>query len=119
MTTPTPPSIAPAAGPLGVLTVGLGAVASTLIAGVELVKRGMGAPIGSLTQMATIRLGKRTEGRVPLIKELVPLAAIDDLVFGSWDPFPDDAYVAASRAGVLEGSGTSNPSPRHCAPSVP
>ncbi|MEP6658535.1 MAG: inositol-3-phosphate synthase [Acidimicrobiales bacterium] len=104
MTTPTPPSIAPAAGPLGVLTVGLGAVASTLIAGVELVKRGMGAPIGSLTQMATIRLGKRTEGRVPLIKELVPLASIDDLVFGSWDPFPDDAYVAASRAGVLEGS---------------
>src|SRR5712671_770822 len=95
MTTPTPPSIAPAAGPLGVLTVGLGAVASTLIAGVELVKRGMGAPIGSLTQMGTIRLGKRTEGRVPLIKELV---------FGSWDPFPDDAYVAASRAGVLEGS---------------
>jgi myo-inositol-1-phosphate synthase len=104
MTTPTPPSIAPAAGPLGVLTVGLGAVASTLIAGVELVKRGMGAPIGSLTQMATIRLGKRTEGRVPLIRELVPLASIDDLVFGSWDPFPDDAYVAASRAGVLEGS---------------
>jgi myo-inositol-1-phosphate synthase len=104
MTTPTPPSIAPATGPLGVLTVGLGAVASTLIAGVELVKRGMAAPIGSLTQMGTIRLGKRTEGRVPLIRELVPLASIDDLVFGSWDPFPDDAYVAASRAGVLEGS---------------
>src|SRR5258706_10298244 len=104
MTTPTPPSIAPAAGPLGVLTVGLGAVASTLIAGVELVKRGMGAPIGSLTQMGTIRLGKRNEGRVPVIKELVPLASIDDLVFGSWDPFTDAAYVAASSAGVLEGS---------------
>src|SRR5258706_15831179 len=101
MTTPTPPSIAPAAGPLGVLTVGLGAVASTLIAGVELVKRGMASPIGSPTQMGPIRLGKRTEGRVPLIKELVPLASIADLVFGSWDPFPDDAYVAPSPPALL------------------
>ena len=99
MTTPT---IAPATGRLGVLTVGLGAVASTLIAGVELVKRGQGLPIGSLTQMGTIRLGKRTENRSPLVKDFVPLAALDDIVWGAWDVFPDDAYVAASRAGVLE-----------------
>jgi len=105
MSVPTP-TIRPAEGRLGVLTVGLGAVASTLIAGVELARRGMAAPIGSLTQMGTIRLGKRTDGRVPLIKEFVPLAGLDDLVFGAWDPFPDDAYVAASRAGVLDG-------PRH------
>ncbi len=104
MSTPPPaPTIAPAEGKLGVLTVGLGAVASTLIAGVELVKRGQGEPIGSLTQMGHIRLGKRTEGRVPLVKDFVPLASLDDLVWGSWDPFPDDAYVAAQRAGVLEG----------------
>jgi myo-inositol-1-phosphate synthase len=96
------PTIAPAEGKLGVLTVGLGAVASTLIAGVELAKRGLGAPIGSLTQMDTIRLGKRTDGRNPLIKDFVPLARIEDIVWGSWDPFPDDAYVAAQRAGVLE-----------------
>ena len=94
--------IAPATGRLGVLTVGLGAVSSTLMAGVELVKRGMGDPIGSLTQMDTIRLGKRTELRNPRIKDFVPLAALDDIVFGAWDPFPDDAYVAATRAGVLE-----------------
>ena len=85
------------------LTVGLGAVASTLIAGVELVKRGLAEPIGSLTQMGTIRLGKRTDDRTPLIKDFVPLAALDDIVWGAWDVFPDDAYVAASRAGVLEG----------------
>ncbi len=97
------PSVAPATGRLGVLTVGLGAVSSTLIAGVELVKKGLGQPIGSLTQMDTIRLGKRTDGRTPLIKEFVPLADLNDVVFGAWDPFPDDAYVAASRAGVLEG----------------
>ena len=96
------PTIAPAEGKLGVLTVGLGAVASTLIAGVELAKRGLGAPIGSLTQMDTIRLGKRTDGRNPLIKDFVPLARIEDIVWGSWDPFPDDAYVVAQRAGVLE-----------------
>ena len=96
------PTIAPAEGKLGVLTVGLGAVASTLIAGVELAKRGLGAPIGSLTQMDTIRLGKRTDGRNPMIKDFVPLARIEDIVWGSWDPFPDDAYVAAQRAGVLE-----------------
>ncbi|MEI2704456.1 MAG: inositol-3-phosphate synthase [Ilumatobacteraceae bacterium] len=102
MTTPPPPTIAPANGRLGVLTVGLGAVASTLIAGVELVKRGQGKPIGSLSQMATIRLGKRTDHRSPLIRDFVPLATLDDIVWGAWDVFPDDAYVAASRAGVLE-----------------
>ena len=91
----SPADRAPADGRLGVLTVGLGAVASTLIAGVELVKRGMGEPIGSLTQMGTIRLGKRTDDRSPMIKDFVPLAALDDIVFGAWDPFPDDAYVAA------------------------
>ena len=101
MSTPSP-TVAPATGRLGVLTVGLGAVASTLIAGVELAKRGLGAPIGSLAQMDTIRLGKRTDGRNPMIKDFVPLARIEDIVWGSWDPFPDDAYVAAQRAGVLE-----------------
>lgn len=102
MTVQPPASIAPADGRLGVLTVGLGAVASTLIAGVELVKRGQGLPIGSLSQMGTIRLGKRTEGRSPLVKDFVPLARLEDIVWGAWDVFPDDAYVAASRAGVLE-----------------
>ena len=97
------PTVAPAEGRLGVLTVGLGAVASTLIAGVELAKRGLGAPIGLLTQMDTIRLGKRTDHRNPLIRDFVPLADLHDVVFGAWDPFPDDAYVAATRAGVLEG----------------
>jgi myo-inositol-1-phosphate synthase len=106
MTVVPPPTVAPAEGRLGVLSVGLGAVASTLIAGVELTRRGMAAPIGSLSQMGTIRLGKRTDDRVPLIKDFVPLADLSDVVFGAWDPFPDDAYVAAQRAGVLEG-------PRH------
>ena len=102
MTTPPSPTVQPADGQLGVLTVGLGAVASTLIAGVELVKRGQAEPVGSLTQMGHIRLGKRTDGRSPMIKDLVPLAHLDDIVWGAWDPFPDDAYVAAQRAGVLE-----------------
>lgn len=92
----------PATGRLGVLTIGLGAVASTLIAGVELVKRGIAAPTGSLAMMDTIRLGKRTDDRSPLIRDFVPMAALEDIVFGAWDPFPDDAYVAAQRAGVLE-----------------
>jgi len=95
--------VQPADGRLGVLTVGLGAVASTLIAGVELVKRGVAQPIGSLALMDTIRLGKRTDDRSPYIRDFVPLAPLDDIVFGAWDPFPDDAYVAAQRAGVLEG----------------
>ena len=95
------PSIEPAAGRLGVLLVGLGAVSSTFIAGVEHVRRGMGKPFGSVTQMATIRLGKRTEKRSPLIRDFVPLAGIDQLVFGAWDPIPDDAYEAAIKCGVL------------------
>src|ERR671933_472759 len=94
--------IAPAKGKLGVLLVGLGAVSTTFIAGVEAIKRGLAEPIGSLTQMGAIRLGKRTENRVPLIKEFVPLADLEDLVFGAWDIFPDSAYEAAMTAGVLE-----------------
>jgi myo-inositol-1-phosphate synthase len=94
--------IEPAAGRLGVLTVGLGAVASTFIAGVELVRRGLAEPIGSVTQMGTIRLGKRTEHRVPLIRDFVPLAGLDQLVFGAWDPLPDTAYEAALKCGVLD-----------------
>jgi myo-inositol-1-phosphate synthase len=92
---------APAKGKLGILTPGLGAVATTFMAGVESIRRGHSKPIGSLTQMATIRLGKRTENRSPLIREFVPLASLDDLVFGAWDPIPDDAYTAAKKAGVL------------------
>ncbi len=99
---PVTPTVAPASGKLGVLTVGLGAVATTLIAGVELARKGLAAPIGSLAEMGTIRLGKRTDHRSPKIRDFVSLAALDDIVFGAWDPFPDDAYVAASRAGVLE-----------------
>ncbi len=97
-----PSSIKPATGKLGILTPGLGAVATTFIAGVESVRRNQSQPIGSLTQMATIRLGKRTENRSPLIKDFVPLAGLNDLVFGAWDPIPDDALTAAKKAGVLE-----------------
>jgi myo-inositol-1-phosphate synthase len=89
-------------GKLAVLLPGMGAVATTTIAGVMLARRGLGAPIGSLTQLGTIRLGKRTENRVPKIKDFVPLASLDDLVFGGWDIFPDDAYEAAKHAAVLE-----------------
>ncbi len=96
------PDIRPASGRLGVLTPGLGAVATTFMAGVESVRRGHSKPIGSLTQMATIRLGKRTENRSPLIRDFAPLAKLDDLVFGAWDPFPDNALQAARHAGVLE-----------------
>jgi len=95
-------NVGPATGRLGVLTPGLGAVATTFIAGVESVRRGLTKPIGSLTQMATIRLGKRTDKRSPLIRDFVPLASLDDIVFGAWDPIPDDAYTAAKKAGVLE-----------------
>jgi myo-inositol-1-phosphate synthase len=94
--------VAPAKGKLGVLTVGLGAVATTFIAGVENVRRGKAKPIGSLTQMGTIRLGKRTEGRAPLIREFVSLAGLEDLVFGAWDPVPDNAYQASLHCGVLD-----------------
>ncbi len=96
------PAPRPATGRLGVLTPGLGAVATTFIAGVESIRRGLSKPIGSLTQMATIRLGKRTDKRSPYIKEFVPLASLDDLVFGAWDPIPDDALTAARKAGVLQ-----------------
>ena len=93
--------IAPAKGKLGVLLVGLGAVSTTFIAGVEAVKKELAEPIGSLTQMGTIRLGKRTENRVPMIKDFVPLARLEDLVFGAWDIFPDSAYEAAMIAGCI------------------
>jgi myo-inositol-1-phosphate synthase len=97
-----PPAIIPAEGKLGILLVGLGAVSTTFIAGVFAVRKGLAQPIGSLTQMGTIRLGKRTEGRSPLIRDFVPLASLDDLVFGGWDIFEDDCYQAARTAGVLE-----------------
>jgi myo-inositol-1-phosphate synthase len=89
---------------LGVLLVGLGAVSTTTIAGVLAIRRGIAKPIGSLTQMGTVRLGKRTEGRSPKISDIVPLAGLDDLVFGGWDIFEDDCYAAARTAGVLEPS---------------
>lgn len=94
--------IAPAEGKLGILIPGLGAVATTTIAGVEAVKRGLGKPIGSLTQLATIRLGKRTDNRTPYIRDFVPLASLDQLVFGGWDIYEDNAYEAATKARVLE-----------------
>jgi len=102
VTSQSPRAIAPAQGRLGVLCPGMGAVATTFMAGVESVRRGYALPIGSVTQMGTIRLGKRTENRAPAIKDFVPLARLDDLVFGGWDPIPDDAYTAATKAGVLE-----------------
>ena len=95
-------NVAPAEGKLGVLLVGLGAVSTTLVAGVESVKRGLSEPIGSLTQMGTVRLGKRTENRTPRIKDFVPLASLDDIVFGAWDIFHDSAFEAAMNAGVLD-----------------
>ncbi len=97
-----PVSIAPPKGKLGVLTPGMGAVSTTLMSGVELVRQGHSQPVGSLTQMGTIRLGRRTEARVPKIKEFVKLAELNDLVFGGWDVFPDSAYQAAAKAGVLD-----------------
>jgi len=97
-----PLHIAPAHGKLGVLLVGLGAVSTTTIAGVYAIRKGLAQPIGSLTQMGTIRLGKRTESRTPRIKDFVPLASLDDIVFGGWDIFEADCYSAARTAGVLE-----------------
>jgi myo-inositol-1-phosphate synthase len=94
--------IQPAKGKLGVMIPGMGAVATTFVAGVEAVRKGIAKPIGSLTQMGTIRLGKRTDARSPKIKEFVPLAGLDDLVFTGWDIFEDDMYTAATKAGVLE-----------------
>jgi len=94
--------IAPAKGKLGIMIPGMGAVATTFVAGVEAVRKKLSEPIGSLTQMGTIRLGKRTEGKSPKIKEFVQLAALPDLVFTGWDIFEDDMYSAAVKAGVLE-----------------
>ena len=94
--------VAPATGKLGVMVVGLGAVATTMIAGVEAVRRGLAKPIGSMTQMGTIRLGKRTDSKSPLIKDFVPLADLNDLVFTGWDIFADNVYESAAHAKVLE-----------------
>ena len=94
--------IAPAKGKLGIMIPGMGAVATTFVAGVEAVRKGISSPIGSLTQMGTIRLGKRTDGRSPKIKDFVPLAKLNDLVFTGWDIFEDDMYSAARNAGVLD-----------------
>ncbi len=96
--------IAPPQGKLGILLVGLGAVSTTFVAGVEAVRKGTAKPFGSLTQMGTIRLGKRTDNRSPLIRDFVPLASLEDVVFGAWDIFPESAYEAALHAGVLEKS---------------
>ena len=97
-----PQKIAEPKGKLGVLLVGMGAVSTTTIAGVMAVRKGLAKPIGSLTQMGTVRLGKRTDGRSPLIKDFVPLAALEDVVFGGWDIFEDNSYEAAKTAGVLD-----------------
>src|SRR5712691_10196252 len=97
-----PGRIQAAKGKLGVMIPGMGAVATTFVAGVEAIRKDLAKPIGSLTQMGTVRLGKRTEGRSPKIKEFVPLAGLDDLVFTGWDIFEDDMYQAASHAGVLD-----------------
>ncbi|MEO5510306.1 MAG: inositol-3-phosphate synthase, partial [Longimicrobiales bacterium] len=95
-------TVKPAEGRLGILLPGMGAVATTLIAGVESVRRGYTQPVGSLTQLAHIRLGKRTDNRNPLIKDFAPIAKLDDIVFGGWDPIPDNAYESAIKAGVLQ-----------------
>ena len=89
-------------GKLGVMIPGMGAVATTFVAGVEAIRKGIAKPIGSVTQMGTVRLGKRTDARSPKIKEFVPLAGLDDLVFTGWDIFEDDMYAAAKNAGVLD-----------------
>ena len=100
----TPRDIAPATGRLGVLTPGLGAVASTFIAGVIAARQGLQPPIGSVSQMAHIRLGTKEDGRNPLIREFVPLADLDDIVFGGWDPISPNALEAARTCGVLNES---------------
>jgi myo-inositol-1-phosphate synthase len=97
-----PQKIAEPSGKLGILLVGMGAVSTTTIAGVLAIRKGLAKPIGSLTQMGTIRLGKRTEGRSPMIRDFVPLASLDDVVFGGWDIFEDNAFEAAKTAGVLD-----------------
>ena len=102
--------IQPANGKLGVLTPGMGAVATTFVAGVYAVRKGLGKPIGSLTQMGTIRLGKRTDMRIPMIRDFVPLSELENLVFGGWDIFEDDMYTAAVSAGAIILSSASFPS---------
>jgi myo-inositol-1-phosphate synthase len=97
-----PSKIAPAKGKLGILLPGMGAVATTFMAGVELVRKGKSQPVGSVTQLGTIRLGKRTDGRTPRVKDFVPLAGLNDIVFGGWDIFNDNAYQSAANAGVLD-----------------
>src|SRR5579883_3398262 len=97
-----PTSMRPASGKLGVLLPGMGAVATTFMAGVMLARQGKGVPVGSLTQLGTIRIGKRTEKRAPKISEFVPLASLDQIEFGGWDIFPDNAWEAADHAKVLE-----------------
>jgi myo-inositol-1-phosphate synthase len=101
---PTPDNvqIAPADGKLGILVPGMGAVTTTFLAGLEAIKRGIGKPIGSLTQLGTVRLGKRTDGRSPAIKDFVPLARLEDIEIACWDIFEDNAYEAAVKAGVLD-----------------
>jgi myo-inositol-1-phosphate synthase len=99
-----PVEIAPADGKLGVLLVGLGAVSTTVIAGVHAIRKKLAPPVGSLTELGTIRLGKRTEGRSPRIRELFDLPSLDNIVFGGWDIFEEDCYAAARTAGVLEAS---------------
>ncbi len=95
------PKIRPATGRLGVLLPGLGAVANTTVAGVIAARNGLAKPFGSLAQMNTIRLGKRTDERNPLIRDFVDIASLDQLVFGAWDPMPDTAFVSATHSGVL------------------
>ena len=99
---PTAAEIKPAEGKLGIMIPGMGAVATTLVAGVEAVRRGMAKPIGSMTQMGTIRLGKRTDDRTPMIKDFAPIAKLDDIVFTGWDIFGGNLYDAAKTAGVLD-----------------
>ncbi len=101
MTNTKPHTIAPAEGKLGILLVGLGAISTTFVAGLDAIKKGRTKPIGSLTQMGTIRLGKRTEHRNPVVKEFLPLADLENVEVGAWDIFEDDAYEAARKAGVL------------------
>src|SRR5271157_843651 len=102
MSTPKAANIQPVTGKLGVMVVGMGAVATTLIAGVEAIRKGLAKPIGSITQMGTIRLGKRTESRTPLIRDFVSLAGLNDIVFTGWDIFEDNAYESAAHAKVLD-----------------
>src|SRR5215472_1783978 len=96
--------VAPAKGKLGIMIPGMGAVATTFVAGVEAIRKGISSPIGSVTHMGHIRLGKRTDNRSPRVKDFVPLAELNDLVFTGWDIFEDDMYAAAGKAGVLDRS---------------